>query len=52
MQKNLKRQLPKRTKKFNRSEDSDQWFTHKIVTGPRTGQYARWFGPKDMGGSG
>ncbi len=35
-----------KTKKFNRSEDSDQWFTHKIMTGPRTGQYVRWFEPK------
>ena len=38
--------VSKKTKKFNRSQNSDQWFTAKILTGPRTGQYARWFGPK------
>ena len=44
--KKFEKAVAEKTKKFNRSEDSDQWFTHKIVTGPRTGQYARWFGPK------
>ena len=38
--------VAEKTKKFNRSRSSDQWFTAKILTGPRTGQYARWFGPK------
>ena len=44
--KEFEKAVAEKTKKFNRSEDSDKWFTHKIVTGPRTGQYARWFGPK------
>ena len=44
--KEFEKAVAEKTKKFNRSEDSDPWFTHKIVTGPRTGQYARWFGPK------
>ena len=44
--KEFEKAVSEKTKKFNRSEDSDQWFTHKILTGPRTGQYARWFGPK------
>ena len=38
--------VSKKTKKFNRSLNSDQWYTAKILTGPKTGQYARWFGPK------
>ena len=36
--KEFEKAVAEKTKKFNRSEDSDQWFTHKILTGPRTGQ--------------
>jgi hypothetical protein len=34
--KEFEKAVAEKTKKFNRSEDSDPWFTHKIVTGPRT----------------
>ena len=44
--KEFEKAVAEKTKKFNRSRNSDQWFTAKILTGPRTGQYARWFGPK------
>ncbi len=37
--------LAEKTQKFNVGDGVDEWFTHKILTGPRTGQYARWFGP-------
>tara|TARA_B100001057_G_scaffold368623_1_gene372154 strand:+ start:418 stop:1326 length:909 start_codon:yes stop_codon:yes gene_type:complete len=37
--------LAEKTQRFNVGEGTDEWFTHKILTGPRTGQYARWFGP-------
>jgi hypothetical protein len=37
--------LAEKTQKFNVGDGVDKWFTHKILTGPRTGQYARWFGP-------
>lgn len=33
-----------KTKKYNRKEGSDLWFTWKVISGPRTGQYARLFG--------
>ena len=32
-----------KTQKFNRQEGSDPWFTWKVLTGPRSGQYARLF---------
>ena len=36
--------VAEKTQKYNRSEGSDLWFTYKVLTGPRTGQYARLFG--------
>ena len=33
--------LAEKTQKFNVGDGVDEWFTHKILTGPRTGQYAR-----------
>ena len=35
---------PKKTQEFNRTEGADLWATWKVLTGPRTGQYARLFG--------
>ena len=37
--------VAEKTQRFNRSPDSDKWYTHKVITGPRVGQYVRWFGP-------
>ena len=35
--------VAEKTQKFNRQEGSDPWFTWKVLTGPRSGQYARLF---------
>ena len=40
------KEVTKKNKKFNRSEGSDQWWTYRILTGVRSGQFARGFGPK------
>ena len=37
--------LAEKTQRFNVREGTDEWFTHKILIGPRTNQYARWLGP-------
>ena len=36
--------MAKKTQEFNRTEGADLWATWKVLTGPRTGQYARLFG--------
>ena len=36
--------VAKKTQEFNRTEGADLWATWKVLTGPRTGQYARLFG--------
>ena len=33
--------MAKKTQEFNRTEGADLWATWKVLTGPRTGQYAR-----------
>ena len=35
--------VAEKTLKYNREEGSDPWFTWKVLTGPRSGQYARLF---------
>ncbi len=35
--------VAEKTLKYNREEGSDAWFTWKVLTGPRSGQYARLF---------
>ena len=37
--------VAEKTQRFNRSPNSDKWYTHKVITGPRGGQYVWWFGP-------
>ena len=36
--------VAKKTQEYNRKEGADLWATWKVLTGPRTGQYARLFG--------
>ena len=36
--------VAKKTQEYNRKEGADLWSTWKVLTGPRTGQYARLFG--------
>lgn len=37
--------LKVQTENFTPGKSTGIWGTHKIITGPRAGQYVRWFGP-------
>lgn len=41
----FKATISKQTKAFIPGTSTGAWGTHKIITGPRAGQYVRWFGP-------